>query len=81
MRTIGSAFAEFQENEKGTITPGKLADLVILSRDIFTIDPNEIEKVKVGSRVKIEWVFEERPRVVKLEVLKAPPEDKDKKDR
>jgi predicted amidohydrolase YtcJ len=45
--TMGSAFAEFQENEKGAITPGKLADIVILSRDIFTIDPNEIEKVKV----------------------------------
>src|SRR6185503_9231326 len=45
--TVGSAIAEFQENEKGTITPGKLADLVILSRDIFKIDPNEIEKVKV----------------------------------
>ena len=45
--TVGSAFAEFQENEKGTITPGKLADLVILSRDIFTIDPTEIEKTKV----------------------------------
>src|SRR5256884_9545217 len=45
--TVGSAFAEFQENEKGTIAPGKLADLVILSRDIFQIDPNEIEKAKV----------------------------------
>ena len=45
--TIGSAFAEFQETVKGTITPGKLADLVILSRDIFTIDPNDIENVKV----------------------------------
>src|SRR5437773_4509510 len=45
--TVGSAFAEFQENEKGTITPGKLADFVVLSRDIFTIDPKEIEKAKV----------------------------------
>ena len=45
--TAGSAYAEFQEHEKGTITPGKLADLVILSRDIFKIDPVEIEKVKV----------------------------------
>src|SRR5215813_7071028 len=45
--TVGSAFAEFQENEKGTITPGKLADLVILSRDIFRVDPKEIENVKV----------------------------------
>ena len=45
--TIGSAYAEFQENEKGTIVPGKLADIVILSRDIFQIDPIDIEKVKV----------------------------------
>lgn len=45
--TVGSAFAEFQENEKGTITPGKLADLVILSRDIFKIDPQEIDQTKV----------------------------------
>ncbi|MGH8515370.1 MAG: amidohydrolase, partial [Gammaproteobacteria bacterium] len=45
--TFGSAYAESQENEKGTITPGKLADLVILSRDIFKIDPKEIENVKV----------------------------------
>jgi predicted amidohydrolase YtcJ len=45
--TVGSAYAESQENEKGTITPGKLADLVILSRDIFKIDPKEIENVKV----------------------------------
>jgi predicted amidohydrolase YtcJ len=45
--TVGSAYAEFQEKEKGTIAPGKLADVVILSRDIFKIDPNEIDKVKV----------------------------------
>jgi len=45
--TVGSAYAEFQESVKGTITPGKLADLVILSSDIFKIDPNDIEKVRV----------------------------------
>lgn len=45
--TAGSAYAEFQEDEKGTLTPGKLADIVILSRDIFKIDPKEIDKVKV----------------------------------
>lgn len=44
--TVGSAYAEFQEQAKGTITAGKLADLVMLSADIFTIDPREIEKVK-----------------------------------
>src|SRR5690242_865693 len=45
--TVGSAYAEFQENVKGSITTGKLADLVLLDRDIFKIDPNEIENVKV----------------------------------
>jgi hypothetical protein len=45
--TVGSAYAEFAEGVKGTIMPGKLADLVILSQDIFNIDPAEIEKVKV----------------------------------
>jgi predicted amidohydrolase YtcJ len=44
--TVGSAYAEFQETAKGTITPGKLADLVILSRDIFTIDPKGIGGVR-----------------------------------
>ena len=44
---MGSAYAEFQDKVKGTITPGKLADLVMLSSDIYKIDPKEIEKVKV----------------------------------
>ena len=59
--TYGSAYAEFQENVKGTITPGKLADLVILSRDIFKIDPKEIENVKVVlTMVDGRVVYEER---------------------
>jgi predicted amidohydrolase YtcJ len=45
--TMGSAFAEFQERVKGSITAGKLADLVMISRDIFKVEPNEIEKAKV----------------------------------
>jgi predicted amidohydrolase YtcJ len=45
--TSGSAYAEFQENAKGTLTVGKLADFVILSDDIFTINPNEIRRVQV----------------------------------
>jgi predicted amidohydrolase YtcJ len=35
--TRTSAYAEFQEKEKGTLEPGKLADLVVLSQDIFNI--------------------------------------------
>jgi hypothetical protein len=45
--TMGSAYAEFQENQKGSITPGKLADMVLLSDDIFKIDPVKIRDVKV----------------------------------
>jgi predicted amidohydrolase YtcJ len=45
--TMGSAYAEFQETEKGSITPGKLADMVLLSDDIFSIDPVKIRDVKV----------------------------------
>jgi hypothetical protein len=45
--TMGSAYAEFQENEKGSITRGKLADMVIVSDDIFSIDPVKIRDVKV----------------------------------
>ncbi|HEY0565060.1 MAG TPA: amidohydrolase, partial [Terriglobales bacterium] len=45
--TMGSAYAEFQEKEKGSITPGKLADLVILSDDIFKIAPADLRRVKV----------------------------------
>ena len=59
--TVGSAYAEFQDTVKGTITPGKLADLVILSRDIFAIDPKEIENVKVlMTMVDGRVVYEER---------------------
>jgi len=45
--TMGSAYAEFQDKEKGSITPGKLADMVILSDDLFSIDPVKIRDVTV----------------------------------
>ncbi|MEZ5427854.1 MAG: amidohydrolase [Pyrinomonadaceae bacterium] len=40
--TYESAYAEFAEDEKGTIEPGKYADLVVHSKDLLTIDPKEI---------------------------------------
>lgn len=45
--TLGSAYAEFQEKDKGSITPGKLADMVLLSDDLLTINPEAIKNVKV----------------------------------
>ena len=61
--TAGSAYAEFQDHVKGTITTGKLADLVLLSRDIFKINPQEIENVRVVlTMVDGRVVYEERDR-------------------
>lgn len=45
--TMGSAFASFEEQEKGSIEPGKLADMVVLTEDILAIDPAKIPEVKV----------------------------------
>jgi predicted amidohydrolase YtcJ len=44
--TAGSACAEFAGDKKGALAPGKLADVVMLDRDIFTIDPVEIENAR-----------------------------------
>ena len=42
MYTQGSAYAEFAEREKGTLAPGMLADLAVLSQDIFTVPPQSL---------------------------------------
>jgi hypothetical protein len=45
--TTGAAYASFDEKIKGSTEPGKLADFVVLSQDIFTIDPVKIADTKV----------------------------------
>ena len=40
--TWGSAYAEFMEDEKGRLVPGQLADLAVLSQDIFSVAPTEL---------------------------------------
>lgn len=45
--TWGSAYAEFAEDSKGSLAPGKLADLVVLDRDIYQADAGEIDKARV----------------------------------
>ena len=49
--TMGAAFAEFQEHEKGAISAGKLADMVILSDNIFQERSESIRKVKVKTTI------------------------------
>ena len=46
--TQGGAFASFEENVKGTIAEGKLADIVLLSQDVFKIEPMQIYRTKVA---------------------------------
>jgi predicted amidohydrolase YtcJ len=45
--TMANAFAAFEENVKGSITPGKLADIVVLSKDIMTAPEEEIRTARV----------------------------------
>lgn len=49
--TMGSAYASFDEKIKGSIEPGKLADMVVLSDDILSIPAVEIEKVRVDTTI------------------------------
>ncbi len=57
--TYGSAYASFEEDIKGTIEVGKLADMVVLSQDIFAIEAREITRTEVlytilGGRIVFE---------------------------
>jgi predicted amidohydrolase YtcJ len=45
--TMGGAYSTYEEKTKGTLQPGYYADFVVLSKDLFTIDPSEIHTIKV----------------------------------
>jgi predicted amidohydrolase YtcJ len=49
--TLGSAYASFDEHRKGSLVPGKLADLAVLSGDLTTVDPEEIASLQVLATV------------------------------
>lgn len=49
--TTGSAYANYEEKDKGTIEVGKLADMVILSDDIFAVDKNSIKDIAVEKTI------------------------------
>ena len=57
--TLHGAYASYEENLKGSITPGKLADLVVLGRDPLREDPATLIKIPVErTMVGGDWVFE-----------------------
>lgn len=45
--TTGGAYASFEEGRKGTLTPGKLADFVVLDADPLAVDPEDIKQIRV----------------------------------
>ena len=45
--TWGSAYGQFEEDRKGTLSPGKFADLVVLSQDVTRVAPKEILRTEV----------------------------------
>ena len=45
--TMANAYSAFEEDLKGSITPGKLADIVVLSHDIMTVPEEQIAEAKV----------------------------------
>ena len=46
--TLSGAYAEFAEDTKGSLEPGKLADIVVLDKNLFKIPSEEIINTRVG---------------------------------
>jgi len=60
--TVNSAYINFDENKKGTLEVGKLADIVVLGDDLLTIDPNRLKDARVDMTIvggKV--LYERRP--------------------
>ena len=56
--TINAAYASFEEGVKGSITPGKLADIVVLSNDPTRLPPEQIKDIRVEMTIiggKVVW--------------------------
>lgn len=57
--TLNGAYSQFAEHEKGTLEPGKLADLVVLAQDPFAVESHALAQIKVErTMVEGRWVYE-----------------------
>jgi predicted amidohydrolase YtcJ len=60
--TLTSAYAEFAERDKGSLVPGKLADIAVLSQDIFTVPNDDLPKtVAILTMVGGKVIYAGRP--------------------
>ncbi|WNG27366.1 amidohydrolase family protein [Cystobacter fuscus] len=59
--TAWAAYQNFEESQKGTLEPGKLADLVVLSDNPLTVDPKTLKDLKVMETVKDGRTVYQRP--------------------
>lgn len=50
--TVNAAYQYFEEKQKGSIAPDKLADLVVLDKDPLTADPMELKDIRVLQTIK-----------------------------
>ncbi len=64
--TTNAAYASFEETVKGSIEPGKLADLVVLDQDILAIPEDEIKEVKVETTIVGGEIVYEKNREIQL---------------
>ncbi len=52
IHTMGSAYASFEEDVKGSIEEGKYADMVVWSDDLYTLDPwNDLKDFKAETTI------------------------------
>ena len=71
--TLTSAYAEFAEKDKGSLEPGKLADLAVLSQDIFTVDASDLPKTEsVLTMVGGNFVYDAKVIPARLRVSTQP---------
>jgi predicted amidohydrolase YtcJ len=59
--TVNSAFINFDERIKGTLEPGKLADMVVMADDLLTMDPDRLKDAKIDMTIVGGRVLYERP--------------------
>ena len=49
--TLGTAYLNFDEKERGSLEVGKVADMVVLGEDILSVDPNQIRDIKIEKTI------------------------------